>query len=93
MQSPRCQACIDQTMFWLEGTAALRGRLWAIRVSKKVPVNRPWPPYEDRCAELARKRVADIVSDAGTVDALARACHAAAAETWERIRTTGSPGP
>jgi hypothetical protein len=88
MQSPRCQPCIDQTMFWLGGTAALRGRLWAQRVAQLVPVDRPWPPYEGRCAELARKQVAGICSDDGRIEALARACHARAAEAWEQIRAT-----
>jgi hypothetical protein len=87
--TPRCDACIEQALFWNAGTAALRGRRWASEVAAKVGTAKTWPPFEGRAAEIARRRVTDIDSDPGIREAFARRCHAAAAERWDELRRGG----
>jgi hypothetical protein len=84
-QEPRCQACIEQTLFWLGGVATVRGENWARRVAAAAGVDRPWPDYE-ACAELARKQVAGLAAPGTINEALAQRCHAGAAREWARIR-------
>jgi len=75
-------------VYYLESTAWVRGRNWAGRVAAKVGTAKPWPPYEGRAAAIARERVADLEpgGDERILDALARACHTAAAKRWNQLR-------
>jgi hypothetical protein len=87
LRRPRCPACITQIVYWLGGAARCRGEDWAKAVAAKVGTGQDWPPYEGRCAEIARERVAYLDrEDRGVNDALAREAHEQAAYTWAKLR-------
>jgi hypothetical protein len=88
-KSPRCDACVDQAMFWNAGTAAVRGRRWANETAAKVGTAKPWPPFEGKARDIALRWVRDIDGDPRVSEAFARRCHAAAAERWEDLRRSG----
>jgi len=78
-----------QRLSYLEGTARARGYAWADRVAATRPelLGQPWPPFEGRCAEIARRLVGDEGSDDAELhETLARACWEDAARRWERLR-------
>lgn len=86
MSSPRCEACAEQLLMWLRGTAKMRGETWAKRVAALVGTERDWPAFEGRVVDIARRQVAGLVSDAGVTDRLARECHAFAGWIWGKLR-------
>jgi hypothetical protein len=78
----------------LQSTAWCRGEVWAKRVALQVTTDQPWPPFEGRCAALAREKVRDLERhDERIHEVLARECHAFAGRTWAKIRgaTQGDP--
>jgi hypothetical protein len=81
--APLCDACLDQATRWLTGTAAARGVIWGRRVRRVADGD--WPAYaSERIRALAARKVADIAGgDRRLLDRLARACAAAARETYE----------
>jgi hypothetical protein len=85
-RSPRCQACIDRALYYLGSTAHVRGEDWARRVAAAGHADKPWPPFEGKAAEIARRLVRDLDrDDEATREALARRCHAGAVREWERM--------
>jgi hypothetical protein len=92
-RSPRCPACVDQALYYLGSTAHVRGEDWAARVAAAGHADKPWPPYEGRAADIARRLVRDIGrDDEATWSALAIRCHAGAASAWARLQERPEPG-
>jgi hypothetical protein len=84
-RSSLCEACRDQLLFHHRGIAAARGHWWARDVAGRMPVTSPWPPFEGRCAEIARRKVADLSSDPLVAEQLAKWLVEEAARTWHGL--------
>jgi hypothetical protein len=82
---PLCDSCVEQTLSWHLGTAALRGELWADRVrtqlGRHVP---PWPPFEGKALAIALRLVGGLDRDERVNEALAERCWAVARRRWEK---------
>lgn len=77
----------DNAIMWLGGVASCRGGCWADRVARSRPdlLGQPWPPYEGRAAELARKQVADLSSDPRLIERFAVLANESAARRWREL--------
>jgi hypothetical protein len=89
-EPPYCDACVDQYLSWLGGTAAARGYAWADRVRARLGDRAPaaWPAFEGRCAAIARRLVGGLCRDERVNEQLAERCWAEAKRRYE----TRSPG-
>jgi hypothetical protein len=89
----RCPACVDQAVYYLGSTAHVRGEDWAARVAAAGHADKPWPVYEGKSEEIARRLVRNIGrDDEATLSALAQRCHASAAAAWGRLKERPGPG-
>lgn len=79
-----CDRCIADALAQMSGVAACRGEFWAMKVSERCAIRRPWPPYEGRCRELALRRVFDLASDERLREQLAMLVVKWASRWWER---------
>jgi len=79
-----CDRCVDDGLAHLRGVAACRGERWALTVAARCPRlrGRPWPAYDGRAAELARRKVADLTRDDRLRELLAVELAAWAARRW-----------
>jgi hypothetical protein len=77
-----CPPCRRRLLDQLSGAAASRGHQWAMAVAKKVSFSTPWPAFEGKCAEIARRKVSDLTSDPTLLEQLAERTAAAAAYEW-----------
>jgi hypothetical protein len=59
---PRCDQCVADALDHLGGVAASRGCAWAQACSRVVPLDRAWPPTNDRMRGMARRKVDDLAS-------------------------------
>jgi hypothetical protein len=90
----RCEVCLNRDYNQLRGAAMVRGGRWAERVARVCPRDKPWPPYEGKTADIARKWVRDMTTEPQLREMLAKACHEGAAEEWngqyeEQMRRKG----
>lgn len=73
----------------LAGVAACRGERWASLVWRRVKLPSPWPPYEGRDAEIARRWVRDLASDQRVREMLAVETCWWASRRWDQLRAMG----
>lgn len=81
-REPLCDRCLQDAQGHLQGVAACRGDHWARCVAQRVRFRTPWPSYDGRCAEIARRKVADIARDPRLREILARVVHHYAERRW-----------
>jgi hypothetical protein len=80
---PMCDVCVGEHIAWHKGVAQCRGENWARAVARVIPIERPWP-ISERSRAIARRKVADLASDARLVDLLADEVLEGAARWWNR---------
>lgn len=83
--SALCALCRSRLLEQLSGAADARGYRWAMAVATKVSFSTPWPAFEGKCAEIARRKVVDLTSDPILREHLAERAAAAAAGEWNRL--------
>lgn len=84
-QPPLCDACVAADIDHLRGVARSRGMAWAQDVARELPNRKtPWPPFDGKCARIARLKVLNLSRDDRVREQLARECHSDAARWWER---------
>jgi len=69
----------------LSGAARARGMRWAEAVHKKAPAPRPWPAYDGRAADIARRKVAGLSTHDLVLELLAQACWSEAGRRWGQV--------
>ena len=80
-----CQLCRQGLWDNLKGTAATRGEAWADHVARAVGRDRPWPAFEGRCADIAKRKVADLARDPMLLEMLAAELWIWAGYRWRRV--------
>lgn len=82
-----CAVCYGGLYDNLRGTAATRGEVWADDIAKRVDRRQPWPPYNERVAAIALRKVADLTPDPRLQAVLAAELAGWAARRWAAITT------
>jgi hypothetical protein len=81
-----CERCRADALAQLAGVAACRGEVWARSVAQRCAAARSWPLFEGRCAQIARRKVADLATDLPLREELAQRAVQAAARWWSQRR-------
>lgn len=82
-----CDEHVNRDVETLRGVARSRGMAWAQDVAREIGRREApavWPPFEGKCARLARLKVSNLSKDERVLEQLARECHGDAARFWER---------
>jgi hypothetical protein len=82
----RCEVCA-QSLTHDGGSATRIGREWADRVATTVHDDRPWPAYDGKSADIARRLTGHLTAEHKRAEELARLCHRRAARRWKWLRT------
>ena len=85
-----CHPCRTRLLEQLSGAAANRGIDWARSVARRVRVDKPWPAFGGRCAEIALGLAKHMTRDRWLHEEFAKVVVEYAAAEWSKLRATWS---